>query len=131
MAVSATDISLLFVGFLVVMVLLEIRKLSRKQEPVSRLEEHFDRLSRQVRRIRPVDPHHPDAVQEPENVERLVAEMRQLRGELASARELLEASAHDGGQSSEALRAAGSALQRVDAHLEKVLVPESPAGERG
>src|SRR5680860_85177 len=63
MVVSVTDISLVFLGILIVMVLLEVRKLSRKPEPVSRLQEQFERLSQQMERIRPADLDLPGGAQ--------------------------------------------------------------------
>lgn len=158
MPLNATDISLIFLGILIIMVLLEVRKLSRKPEPVSRLEEQFERLSLQMERIRPGDLELPGGAQLVEagrtfetiseqlerlgesaeeldaalltedGVRRFTAGLQQLRDDLAAAQELFEAAARGLGTASESMIAAGSALQRVDHNLEKVLVPAARPG---
>lgn len=150
MVLTATDISLLFLGILIVLVLLEVRKLRRKPEPVSRLQEQFERLSQQMERIRPTDLDLPGGAQLvettrtfetiSEQLERLGESTRglddatlagarprpragvvgPLREELDAARELFDSAARGLGQASDALIAARAALQRLEAHLENV-----------
>lgn len=153
MPVNATDISLIFLGILIIMVLLEVRKLSRKPEPVSRLEQQFERLSQQMERIRPMDLDLPggaqiveagrnfetiteqlerlgespddfdSAVLSEDAVRRFTAGLKQLRSDLAAAQELFEVAARGLGQASDAMLSAGSTLQRIDTQLEQILVP--------
>ena len=160
MAMNATDISLVFLGILIVMVLLEVRKLGRKPEPVSRLEEKFERLSLQMERIRPGDLDLPGGAQLVEagqtfetiseqlerlgesaeeldaalmtedGVRRFTTGLKQMREDLAAAQDLFESAARGLGQASDSMMAAGSALQRVDSHLETVLVPAAKRGAR-
>lgn len=160
MALNATDISMVFLGILIIMVLLEVRKLGRKPEPVSRLEEQFERLSQQMERIRPDDLQLPGGAQLVEagrsfetiseqlerlgesaeeldaalltedGVRRFTQGLKHLREELAAAQALFETAARGLGTASDSMLAAGSALQRVDSHLETVLVPASRAGRR-
>lgn len=163
MFLNATDISLIFLGILIVMVLLEVRKLSRRPEPVTRLEEKFERLSRQMERIgaAPVDMELPGGAQivetgktyetiseqlerlgestteldtellGEEGVRRFLDEIQQLRAELRAAQELFERSATDLGQASDTMLTAGSALQRIEARLESVLLPGAPRRRGG
>jgi len=153
MVMNATDISLVFLGILIIMVLLEVRKLSRKPEPVSRLEEQFERLSQQMERIRPGDLNLPGGAQLVEThhsfetiseqlerlgesteeldtallteagAQRFTRALNKLRDELATAQELFDSTARGLGQASESMAAARAALQRLDAHLENVLAP--------
>ena len=158
--IGATDISLVFLGILIVMVLLEVRKLSRKPEPTSRLEETVERLSRQMERIgAPPDVQLPggariveagqnfetiseqlerlgesaaaldQAMVGEEGVRRFREAIRQLRAELRAARQLFERAAAGLGQTSDAVLAAGSAIQRIEARLESVVGPG--AGDSG
>ncbi len=159
MVPNPTDISLIFLGILIILVLLEVRKLSRKPEPVSRLEEQFERLSRQMERIgAPQDIQLPGGAQIveaggtfetiSEQLERLgesadeieaamlgeegvrdfLAGLTVLRDDLTAARELFERTARSLGQASESMLSAGSALQRIDARLENVIVPSARKG---
>lgn len=158
MWLSATDVSLMFLGILIILVLLEVRKLSRKPEPVSRLEQQFERLSQQMERIRPGDVDLPGGAQLveashgfetiSEQLERLgestdaldqamltedgarrfTRGLNTLREELAAARNLFDGAARGLGQASESMLAAGSALERLDAQLESIL---GPAASRG
>ncbi|MBW3553632.1 MAG: hypothetical protein KY466_08980 [Gemmatimonadetes bacterium] len=165
--VNATDISLIFLGILIIMVLLEVRKLSRKPEPVSRLEEQFERLSQQMERIGlPPDLKLPGGAQiveagqafetiseqlerlgesaaeldsemlDEESARRFKEGLHQLRSELHGTQQLFERAAAGLGQASDAVLAAGSALQRIEARIENVLAPSSGAaakrgGQRG
>lgn len=154
MVLNATDISLVFLGILIIMVLLEVRKLSRKPEPVSRLEEQFERLSQQMERIGgPPDITLPGGAQLVETgrdfesiseqlerlgesaveldaalltedeVRRFMAGLKRLREDLATAQELFDTTARGLGQASDSMLSAGSALQRIQARLENVLIP--------
>lgn len=158
--VDATDISLIFLGILIIMVLLEVRKLSRRPEPVSRLEENLERLSRQMERIgAPPDLDLPGGAQiveagqayetiseqlerlgesateldaemlGEESARRFLSGLQQLRADIRAAQKLFEGAAGGLGQASDAILAAGSALQRIEARLENVLVPVA-RGER-
>ena len=148
---NPTDISLIFLGILIVLVLLEVRKLSRKPEPVSRLEEKFERLSRQMERIAPQDIQLPggaqiveaggtfetiseqlerlgesadqieDAMLGEEGAREFLAGLARLREDLNVAQELFQRTAGSLDQSSESMLAAGAALQRIDARLEKMV----------
>lgn len=156
---NPTDISLIFLGILIVMVLLEVRKLSRKPEPVSRLEEQFERLSQQMERIgAPQDIKLPGGAQiveaggtfetiseqlerlgessaeleaamlGEEGVRRFTAGIQKLREDLSAAQELFERSARSLGQASDSMLSAGSALQRIEARLNNVVVPAAEQG---
>lgn len=156
---NPTDISLIFLGILIVLVLFEVRKLSRKPEPVSRLEEKFERLSQQMERIgAPQDIQLPGGAQIveaggafetiSEQLERLgesateiesamlgeegVRQFRsglaELRDDLHAAQDLFERTARSLGQASETMLSAGSALQRIEARLENVIVPAARKG---
>lgn len=158
---NPTDISLIFLGILIVMVLLEVRKLSRKPEPVSRLEEQFERLTQQMERIgAPPDIQLPGGAQiveaggtfetiseqlerlgestedleesmlGEEGVKRFLKGLQQLREDVSGAQELFERSARSLGQASDAMLSAGSALQRIEARLENVIVPAAKAGRQ-
>ncbi len=162
MPLSPTDISLIFLGILIVMVLLEVRKLSRKPEPVSRLEEQFERLSQQMERIgAPQDIQLPGGAQiveaggafetiseqlerlgesaeeietamlGEEGVRQFLAGVNQLREDLNAAQELFERTARSLGQASDSMLSAGSALQRIEARLENVIVPAARKGKAG
>lgn len=155
---NPTDISLIFLGILIVMVLLEVRKLGRKPE-VSRLEEQFERLSRQMERIgAPQDLQLPGGAQiveagrtfetiseqlerlgesadeidaemlGEEGVRRFLNGLKQLREDVTAAQELFEKTARGLGQASDSMLSAGSALQRIEARLENVLVPNARSG---
>ena len=153
--VNATDISLIFLGILIVMVLLEVRKLSRKPEPVSRLEEQFERLSRQMERIAPSDMELPGGAQiveaghafetiseqlerlgesaaeldsemlSEESARRFKEGLQQLRADLRAAQQLFERAALGLNQASDAVLAAGSALQRIETRVDSVASPNA------
>ncbi len=149
---TATHISLVFLGILIVMVLLEVRKLSRRPEPGRRLEEQVEHLSQQIERIGPNEMVLPggarlvaaerrfetlseqlerlgESTEElygtlltEEGVRRLVTGLEQLQAELSMARSLFEETAHELGQASDSLASAGAALRRIETQLEDVLV---------
>lgn len=159
---SATDISLIFLGILIIMVLMEVRKLSRKPEPTTRLEEQVERLSQQMERIgTPSDLKLPGGAQIveagqnfetiSEQLERLGestaeldAEMvgeeairrfrdglQQLRADLRTASQLFERAAAGLGQTSDAILAAGSAIQRIEARIESIVGATPEESEKG
>lgn len=159
MPLNPTDISLIFLGILIVMVLLEVRKLSRKPEPVSRLEEKFERLSQQMERIgAPQDIQLPGGAQiveaggtfetiseqlerlgesaddidsamlGEEGVRKFLSGLKQLREDLGAAQELFEKTARNLGQASDTMLSAGSALQRIEARIDNVILPAARSG---
>jgi len=146
MFLSATDISLLFLGVLLILVLFEVRKLGRRPEPVRQLEAHFERLSRHMERIAPLDIELPAGARIVEaadgyetiaeqlerlgesaagldhgtatedDVRRLVETVESLRAELRIARELADRT--------------GATLRGVEQRLEQTLAP-LPASTAG
>jgi methyl-accepting chemotaxis protein len=163
MLINATDISLIFLGILIVLVLLEVRKVGRRPEPVTRLEEQFERLTQQMERIgvAPQDMVLPGGAQivetgqgfetiseqlerlgqaaaqlddemlGEEGLRRFVAGLAQLRADVHATRQLFNQAATDVSRASEAMREAGATLARIEANLDKVLVPARSPGKGG
>jgi chromosome segregation ATPase len=156
MLLNATDISLIFLGILIVLVLLEVRKLSRKPEPVSRLEAQFERLSQQMERIAPPDLKLPGGAQiveagqnfetiseqlerlgrsaadidtemmDVEDVRRFLAGIGVLQTDLRAAREHFEKTATQVEEASTSIRTAADALRRVESRLDGILRSAGP-----
>ena len=159
---TPTDISLIFLGILIVMVLLEVRKLSRTPEPVSRLEEQFQRLSQQMERMgAPHDLQLPGGAQiveaaasfetiseqlerlgesadeidaallGEEGIRRFLAGLQELRQDLDAARQKFEAAARSLNDASDTMLAAGASLNRIEKHVENVMVPTAKPASGG
>jgi len=151
MSITPTDISLVFLGILILLVLLEVRRLGRstpnlekKFEALSqRLGERLgppptemkfrggaqiveagasvDRLSEELERLDGSVRAMEPPDFSPEGMRRFLAALESLRDEIAVARELVGRAGGQYAQAAETLDSAGEALERVGAGLESAI----------